>query len=201
MMNGATMPPGEPTREAGTSRDDDRGEPAPAAGHARRSALSDQARPRRDAARARPPPESRARSRPRRRPLATSPTTASRDGVAARRLLERGGVELGDPARRRARAGRARARRAPIERRTPSSRGEQLEGRRERVDLVARRRESSAPPSSGSSENQPTSLTTSGLPSESARIALPDVSPIVGARRLTQTSQAAISAQRRSSST
>ncbi len=33
---------------------------------------------------------------------------------------------------------------------------------------------------SGSSENQPTSLTTSGLPSESARIAIPDVSPIVG---------------------
>ena len=48
---------------------------------------------------------------------------------------------------------------------------------------------SSSPPtgtliatSSGSSANQPRSLTTSGLPSESVRIALPEVSPIVGAR-------------------
>ena len=67
---------------------------------------------------------------------------------------------------------------------------------------------SSSPPtgiliatSSGSSENQPTSLTTSGFPSESARIAAPDVSPIVGARRSTIASHAAINAHSRSSST
>ena len=55
--------------------------------------------------------------------------------------------------------------------------------------------------SSGSSANQPTSLTRSGFPSASARIALPDVSPIVGERNETQTSQAAITDHRRSSST
>ncbi len=63
---------------------------------------------------------------------------------------------------------------------------------------------SSSPPagtfsatSSGSSANQPTSLTTTGFPSESVRIALPDVSPIVGARSSTHASQAAISDQSR----
>ena len=55
--------------------------------------------------------------------------------------------------------------------------------------------------SSGNSENQPRSLTTSGHPSESARIALPDVSPIVGARSETHASQAAISVHKRCSST
>ena len=55
--------------------------------------------------------------------------------------------------------------------------------------------------SSGSSENQPTSETTSGLPSVSARIAEPDVSPIVGERRETSASQAAISDQSGSSVT
>ena len=67
---------------------------------------------------------------------------------------------------------------------------------------------SSSPPagtfsatSSGSSANQPTSLTTTGFPSESVRIALPDVSPIVGARSSTHASHAAISDQSRCSST
>ena len=55
--------------------------------------------------------------------------------------------------------------------------------------------------SSGNSANQPTSLTTSGLPSASVRIALPEVSPIVGARSWTTASHAAMSAQSRSSST
>ena len=55
--------------------------------------------------------------------------------------------------------------------------------------------------SPGSSANQPMSLTTSGLPSESARIALPEVSPIVGERRETIASQAAISDQSSSSGT
>src|SRR2546428_12085670 len=55
--------------------------------------------------------------------------------------------------------------------------------------------------SSGSSANQPTSLTTSGLASASARIALPDVSPIVGERNDTHASHAAINDQKRSSST
>jgi hypothetical protein len=55
--------------------------------------------------------------------------------------------------------------------------------------------------SSGSSANQPTSLTTSGLPSDSVRIALPEVSPIVGERRETIASQAAISDQSSSSGT
>ena len=53
----------------------------------------------------------------------------------------------------------------------------------------------------GSSENQPTSETTSGLPSESALIADPEVSPIVGERRETIASQAAISDHSRSSPT
>ena len=55
--------------------------------------------------------------------------------------------------------------------------------------------------SSGSSANQPVSLTTSGFPSTSARIAEPEVSPIVGARSETQKSHAPMSAQRRRSST
>jgi hypothetical protein len=55
--------------------------------------------------------------------------------------------------------------------------------------------------SSGNSENQPRSLTTSGRPSESARIALPDVSPIVGARSEMQASHAAINDQSCASST
>ena len=55
--------------------------------------------------------------------------------------------------------------------------------------------------SSGSSANQPASETTSGLPRDSARIAEPEVSPIVGERRETMTSQAAISDQSRSSLT
>ena len=54
---------------------------------------------------------------------------------------------------------------------------------------------------SGSSANQPTSETTSGLPSVSARMADPDVSPIVGERSETIVSQAAISDQSRSSGT
>ena len=45
------------------------------------------------------------------------------------------------------------------------------------------------------------SETSIGLPSESARITEPDVSPIVGERRLTSTSQAAISDSNRSSLT
>ena len=53
----------------------------------------------------------------------------------------------------------------------------------------------------GSSENQPASVTTSGLPSVSARIAVPEVSPMVGERRPTWTSQAAISDHSRRSST
>ncbi len=55
--------------------------------------------------------------------------------------------------------------------------------------------------SPGSSENQPTSLTTSGFPSERERMTLPDVSPMVGWRRLTHTSTPAMSAHRRASST
>ena len=55
--------------------------------------------------------------------------------------------------------------------------------------------------SSGSSENQPMSLTTSGLPRTNERIAVPEVSPIVGQRRLTEMSAALISDQRRGSST
>lgn len=54
---------------------------------------------------------------------------------------------------------------------------------------------------SGSSANQPVAETTSGLPRVSARIAVPDVSPIVGERRLTWTSHAAMSSQSRRSST
>ena len=52
-----------------------------------------------------------------------------------------------------------------------------------------------------SSENQPTSLTTSGLPSERPRSTEPEVSPIVGARSETSTSHAPISDQSRSSGT
>ena len=52
--------------------------------------------------------------------------------------------------------------------------------------------------SSGSSRNAPTSLTISGLPSERARIAAAEVSPIVGQRSETTASQAA--SRRQSSS-
>src|SRR6266545_2797733 len=55
--------------------------------------------------------------------------------------------------------------------------------------------------SSGSSANQPTSLTSRGLPRVSARIVLPDVSPIVGERSETTASTPASSAQKRASST
>ena len=65
-------------------------------------------------------------------------------------------------------------------------------GSASRASAAASAPTSSSPPggtfsatSSGSSANQPTSETTSGLPSESARIALPEVSPIVGARSST----------------
>ena len=67
---------------------------------------------------------------------------------------------------------------------------------------------SSSPPTgifsatvAGSSANHPTSLTTSGFPSDSVRIAAPEVSPIVGARNSTIASHAAMSDHSRSSST
>ena len=55
--------------------------------------------------------------------------------------------------------------------------------------------------SSGSSRKAPMSVTTSGLPSESARTAVAEVSPIVGERSETTTSQAAISDHSSSSGT
>ena len=81
-------------------------------------------------------------------------------------------------------------------------------GRSARSPRAAARSAASASPtvtfsatSPGSSENHPTSETTSGLPRTSARIAVPDVSPIVGERRLVWTSQAAIRLHNRPSST
>ena len=97
-------------------------------------------------------------------------------------------------------SGERRARQRPSPRARPAAR-RAARGRRR----ASRPRRSStgtlSATSSGSSENQPTSLTTSGLPSDSARIAVPDVSPIVGERRLTWTSHAFISAHSRASST
>ena len=118
----------------------------------------------------------------------------------AGRLLERGGVQLRRRGRGRARARRTRARPRPC---APA-----ISGSASRSSAAASAATSSSPPtgtfsatSSGSSANQPTSLTTSGFPSESVRIALPDVSPIVGARSSTHASHAAISDQSRRSST
>ena len=168
------------------------------ASHAHEDAAQpiDQARPRRGAGRAPTPPATRPRCRRRPPPPPRRRARRSRP-PPARGLLERGGVgrprvrgrARGEPARprlrhRRAAPRRGRAARAPRRACPPP---------RSRPDLSAT--------SSGSSANQPTSLTTTGLPSESWRMTLPDVSPIVGERRLTQTSQAAISDQSRSSST
>ena len=121
------------------------------------------------------------------------------DGGSARRLLERRGVEVGG---------------APEVVLAPHELGRCL-GHRPAGAGVAASSSSAAysvsvsaastgtfrATSSDSSANQPTSLTTTGFPSESCRITLPDVSPIVGERRLTHTSQAAISDQSLSSST
>ena len=91
------------------------------------------------------------------------------DGLAAGRLLERGGVELGDAVeivlgrRERARGVAHRLARAPCRRRARSSAAASASTScSSGATLIAT--------SSGSSENQPTSETTSGLPSESARI-------------------------------
>ena len=117
------------------------------------------------------------------------------DRRAAGDSLERTDVQIRDAARRRARAGRAPPRSRPSPRDVGAGR-EQLERCSERRDLVVVGGTLSAT-SSGSSENQPTSLTTSGLPSDSALTTLPDVSPIVGWRRFTRTSLPAMSDQRR----
>ena len=106
------------------------------------------------------------------------------DRGAARGLLERRGVELGDAPEVVLARGRARARRRPSPRARPGASTRSSSAAASVFDLVVARGTLSAT-SSGSSANQPTSLTTSGLPSESARIALPEVSPIVGERRLT----------------
>ena len=92
-----------------------------------------------------------------------------RDRVAARRLLERRRVQLGDAlevvlapgelARRRRPSPRARPRRAA----SSSSAACSVSTSRSSTGTFSAT-------SSGSSENQPTSLTTSGLPSESSRI-------------------------------
>ena len=112
------------------------------------------------------------------------------DGLAAGGLLERGGVEVGDVVE--AVLLRARARRGG---------GSQRARRRARPPRP-RRPESCSATSSGSSANQPRSRDDERLAErERAHRACPDVSPIVGARSETQTSQPAISAQSRSSGT
>ena len=164
-----------------------------------REAVSHRGRPRRADARSPRPRASRLRCRlappprspPARRPLRRGPTGDQ---------LEGGRLDAPRPCRGRARRRRASRAAAPIAARAS--------GRVARSCSAAASSPTSRSPtatlsatSSGSSANQPASLTTSGLPSDIARIAVPDVSPIVGERRLTWTSQAAISAQRRRSST
>ena len=101
-------------------------------------------------------------------------------GLTARGLLERGGVEVGDPVEIVLAPRELARRRAHRRSRTSGRESEQLERRLERRPPRASSTGTLSATSSGSSENQPTSLTTSGLPSESERMTLPEVSPIVG---------------------
>ena len=98
------------------------------------------------------------------------------DRVAAGRDLERRDVRVGD-ARQRVLALDVRPRgRAELR----AVLGGEPERRLERRAPRTRRPGTLSTTSSGSSANQPTSETTSGLPSDSARITEPEVSPIVG---------------------
>ena len=132
---------------------------------------------------------------------ATSPRTASCHGGAAGGLLEGRDVELGDPPDRVLPRRRARAPPPPSRPRTSS---------RVASSSSAAARVSASCSSTGHLERhlRPAARRTSrrretisGLPSVSALIAVPEVSPIVGARSETTASQAAISDHRRSSPT
>ena len=190
----------EPGAQCGGG-DDDPGQPHPVghAGDARPPGVIHRGRPRRAVSRSRPPPASPERSRPR-------PPPRSRRRAPRPRLTRPPARVSNAAAWRSATAASACSPTASC--RAAAAIASRTSGRSARSRSAASSSSASSSPTetrsatvSGSSENQPTSETTSGLPRASARMAVPEVSPIVGERRLTWTSQAAISSHRRRSST
>ena len=148
--------------------------------------------------RRRPAPGRRCSGRPRRRP--ERPRRARHRGLPVRPPLSSSAATYRSATRSRPCSRRTYSAAAAPSRRRRSSSSASSSSVAARVATSYSSTGTLATTESGSSENQPASLTTSGLPSESARIAIPEVSPIVGQRRLTQTSESARSCQRSRSS-